>query len=541
LRLERLRRGLSGPHATKLVAFALWLALVVLYQTNGSVVEEGDATPSLNLPIAILKHRSLSFTPDDFPEMFHWRSLRPLPRTDDFYVRRWPDFIGRRTAQEWRDAGRLVFRAPRYHLVQSPRTGLYVSTFGPVPGVTFLPLSAFLLLLDPTFGDEPLLQLSAAKLHGSMLVAGSAVILFLIALGYTTRWRALFTAACYALGTCAWAVSSQHIWQQTANAFFLCLGCLFFLRGPDSRKLVAASGAAFGAALACRSTSLLLLLAVAIYLAVWHKKSVYAFVAATVPVPAALGVYNWYYFGNPFSLGQEIVGHTMAMEKTGSPELWQTPLYEGALGLLASPSRGLLIFSPFLVFAAFGIFRIWRDARFRAFRPLTIATLAIMAVQCKWFDWWGGWTYGYRPWLDVVPLLTLFLLPVIERLGKRVVLTAAFSVTLAWSVFVQIVGAFAYDKMWNERVLYVTRMPLVADPILHFTEAEARKMAQADGGEYLGPTLCNIDKTYCRYRLWSWSDSIVLYYIENFERSRKTRYATAWNKLSIKFLRPRRG
>ena len=216
-------------------AFGLWLSLVVLYQVNGSVVEEGDATPSLNLPIAILKQRALSFTPDDFPEMFHWTSFRPLPKMDDFYVRRWPDLLGRRTAQEWRDAGKLVFRGPRYHLVQSPRRSVYVSTFGPVPGITFVPLSALLLALDPTFGADPLLQLSAAKLHGSMLVAGSATVLFLIALGYTTRWRALFTAACYALGTCAWSVSSQHIWQQTANGLFLCLGCLFFLRGPDDR------------------------------------------------------------------------------------------------------------------------------------------------------------------------------------------------------------------------------------------------------------------------------------------------------------------
>jgi hypothetical protein len=32
-------------------------------------------------------------------------------------------------------------------------------------------------------------------------------------------------------------------------------------------------------------------------------------------------------------------------------------------------------------------------------------------VQSKWFDWWGGWTYGYRPWLEAVPVLVLCMIP----------------------------------------------------------------------------------------------------------------------------------
>ena len=36
--------------------------------------------------------------------------------------------------------------------------------------------------------------------------------------------------------------------------------------------------------------------------------------------------------------------------KTGEPVLWRAP-FVGAFGLVVSPSRGLLVFSPFLVFA----------------------------------------------------------------------------------------------------------------------------------------------------------------------------------------------
>ena len=81
----------------------------------------------------------------------------------------------------------------------------------------------------------------------------------------------------------------------------------------------------------------------------------------------------------------------------------------GALGLLVSPSRGLLVFLQFLGFSGLGMVKTWLDARYHSLRPLTIATVAVMALQCKWFDWWGGWTYGYRPWLDTVPLLVVFI------------------------------------------------------------------------------------------------------------------------------------
>ena len=65
----------------------------------------------------------------------------------------------------------------------------------------------------------------------------------------------------------------------------------------------------------------------------------------------------------------------IALEKTGKSQLWQTPLVVGAFGLLASPSRGLLVFSPFLVLAFWGLPRLWKEPAYaplrrRIFRPL---------------------------------------------------------------------------------------------------------------------------------------------------------------------------
>src|SRR5207237_758443 len=72
------------------------------------------------------------------------------------------------------------------------------------------------------------------------------------------------------------------------------------------------------------------------------------------------------------------------------------PVLEGVLGLLLSPSRGLLFFAPWLLLALLpwprareAEDRRWNRASFAAF-------LAILGVHVTVAKWWGGWTYGPR-------------------------------------------------------------------------------------------------------------------------------------------------
>src|SRR4029077_3795494 len=102
-----------------------------------------------------------------------------------------------------------------------------------------------------------------------------------------------------------------------------------------------------------------------------------------------------------------------------------------------------LVYSPFLAAAFAGAVLAWKDARYEPLRFLTIAVPALWIFAFLWFDWWGGWTYGYRPIVDSVPLLVLLCLPTLEWLLARPAWRAAFVLSLAWSVLVQVLGAFA--------------------------------------------------------------------------------------------------
>lgn len=515
---------------SRVLCLALFLGLVLIYQANASVVDEGDAVPSVELPYVLFETGKLSFDPERFPKMFKWRAEPPLEIGEGSSVPSWNSRFDNKTLGQWRKEGFLTLHGPRYFLVASPVRDAYVNTFGPIPGLLTLPLAALFSAVDPGLGNKPWSKLAIAKLTASLLIAACAVLIFVTALRYTDRARAVLVALVYGLGSCAWAMSSQTIWQQTATQFFLVLGAAFLLGAIDKRVVAALSGLAFGAALSVRPTAALVLFSALVYLAMYRPGSLLPFVIGALPVPLATGAYNSHYLGSPLVVAQGLVGHSVALEKTGSPELWQTPLWKGFLGLMISPSRGLLVFSPVFVLAFWGIVRIWKDARFRALRPLTIAGLVMMGIQCRWFDWWGGWAYGYRPWLDVMPLLALFIVPVLETATATQLRRAVFGVAFAFSVFVQVLGAFSYDKTWNDRELFLVYSPDRSEPLTLLREDEARAVAREPGSTVASKN-CNIDFPDCRYRLWSIRDSLIVYQLTHFKEARTRRLPSGWAEL----------
>lgn len=528
---ERAPESQKDAKRTRWAAWLVFVGLFLVYQANLSNLDEGDAVPSTNLPVALLAHGSFSFDPDYFPEMFKWRSLPPFYEQDDFFFTSWDDVFGERTTAAWRRDGTLVFNGPRYYVVESPKRHVYVSTFGPVPGVMVLPFFAPFYALDHAVHTKMALRASIAKLGSGSMVALTAAMILLAARRFAGLRYSVLLALVYGLGTCAFAVSSQNIWQQTVNQLFLTAGAFFFLGDRESKVRMLLAGFALGAATACRATGAVALILALGELFLRHRGRMPYFLLGTLPVPLAVAAYNFHYFGSPFTFAQEIMGHVIAEQKTGSPALWQTPLWLGAAGLLVSPSRGLLVFSPVLAPAFYGVYRVLDDDRYRAIRPFSAAALVLMTIQCKWFDWWGGHAYGYRPWLDAVPYLVLSMLPLEAVLLSTRFRQRVFGAAFAWSIFVQGLGALAYDRFWNLRQLFVVRVPDRAQALGLFTEEEAIRTADLRGGTYLGPTFCDIDLPYCRYRLWSVEDNMIGFLISHFGEARGRRLPMGFDEL----------
>jgi hypothetical protein len=143
-------------------------------------------------------------------------------------------------------------------------------------------------------------------------------------------------------------------------------------------------------------------------------------------------VYQSVYFGSPWTHGF-----------TGGLARFSEPWGHGHLGLLVSPAKGLLVFTPLVIVAVAGLVRAFRQGDRWLAATLGAAAAAHWVLIGRWSEWHGGESWGPRLMTDALPLLFLFL-PEGINLWPRA--AAALGVL---SVAVQALGAFSYDYRWE--------------------------------------------------------------------------------------------
>jgi hypothetical protein len=159
------------------------------------------------------------------------------------------------------------------------------------------------------------------------------------------------------------------------------------------------------------------------------------FLIGVLPYALALAAFNAVAFGSPLEQGYG--SGRVRSQLSLDPDL----ILRGAGGLLVSPGKGLLVYSPVLLFAVYGAIVGWRRP---LYRWSAVATAAYVVVSANHTQWHGGESFGARRLVDVLPLLALLLVPALERIrGTRWVW--AFGAALAWSVLVQLLGAGLWE------------------------------------------------------------------------------------------------
>ena len=435
--------------AKHFLAAAVFVVCLAAYVSTGDFLPGSDQQGNMLFSINLLKRHSLSLGPLDAPYSFSWTLEQPgetpLPVTVDTW--------NRAADEAYRD-GRLQTRGHHYYLAATTRHEVYVNTFGLGTPLFGLPVYALLDLFVDLENDR-FWWWHGGALTASLLTAAAALFVFLAARGFVRPLPAALVALAFGLGSCAWPVSSQALWQHPASTFCLSLGAWFLLRSAERRGAAAWCGAAFGMAVLCRPATAVAAVCVGAYLLWTDRRRCAAFVLGGLPFLALLAAYNGYYFGSPLVFGQTVVAKIIALRDTGSEHLWQSSWRESLPGLLVSPARGLLWFSPVLALGLAGVAAVWREPRYRPLIPLLAAAVLMILVAGKWFDWWGGTVWGYRSIVDTTPFLALLLIPIIERMlsarGTRVL----FATLLLWSIGAQFVGAYSYNLIgwidhWRE-------------------------------------------------------------------------------------------
>jgi hypothetical protein len=125
------------------------------------------------------------------------------------------------------------------------------------------------------------------------------------------------------------------------------------------------------------------------------------------------------------------------------------------MGLLASPSRGIFIYTPVIAFSIVGYSKISKLSAGIIKNFLLIYGISILGqilIYSAFVCWWGGYSYGPRFLTGMLPVLFIFLGLYIKdahmkiKQKAKVFIIFIFSILLVWSIFVQFVGAFYYPN-----------------------------------------------------------------------------------------------
>jgi hypothetical protein len=394
------------------VSLLIGLCCLLVYNANRRAISAGDTYPARYLPFAIWQYHTLLLDP-----------IAPLAAQ------------GRGKAAFWMVPG-----------VGGHTISLYPVVVPVLVAPLYLPAIGYLHLRDGTEARVDHVARVMEKLSASLVTALSAALLYLLLRRRAAAPIALLLTLTYAFGTTTWVVSSQALWQH-GIAELLGIGALLLLTGPCTAPRALAVGLLCGLIAGNRPPDVILAAVLGAYGLFWAGRRG-ALLAAAAALPA--GLVLLYNFGVAGGLagGYGVIGKARFFEHD---------LLSGVAGLLFSPTRGLFVFSPFLVFLVLA----WRHLpRDRGERGLTLAMSVGVVLQILLYakaDWRSGISWGARYMTDLLPLLIWMLVPVVAAL--RGFGRTCFLLAVGVAVAIEAIGAFWYTGATDSAIFAIPRGP----------------------------------------------------------------------------------
>ena len=282
----------------------------------------------------------------------------------------------------------------------------------------------------------------------AVLMALLTSIVFLTSRLYLSPAWSLSIAAGTAFGTQIWSTASRALWSDTWAVFLLVI-CVYMLLADATgkRKL---NPFVLSTLLAwtyfVRPTNAISIAGIAVYVFIQRRDQFLKFALMGLAWFALFVSYSWFHF------------HQL-LPKYFSPGRLSFGSFATAFaGNLISPSRGLFVFVPVLLFIMY--LAITNRTLFRnklAFIALPVILLHLIAVA-GFVPWNGGFCYGPRYTTGLIPWFVLLTIVAIreylnaERFSNvgRKLTFAAGAVLLTLSIVINARGATSYEAwMWN--------------------------------------------------------------------------------------------
>lgn len=296
-------------------------------------------------------------------------------------------------------------------------------------------------------------EIALGSFLAALTAAAAAAVFYRLARRDLRPGLAACASLAFGLATPQLSSMSRSLWSQGPLVLLLVLALLERVRWEDGEKQrPVLLGLLLGMGFWVRPSAAVVAAVFAVEIALRRRSALAPLVLAGGACFVAFLVFNYAMIGTPVPLyyrGQFL----------RNPE----PL-EAAFGLLFSPSRGLFVFSPFLLIGLLAWLRHGIAGQRRGLGLLSAAAagavFCLAALNCSW---WGGWSYGPRLLSETVPFLMAIsvwgLAAGLRRGGgRRSALGVAALLLLSWSVYTHTAGAWS-PANWNRAPYPVDRFP----------------------------------------------------------------------------------
>ncbi len=129
--------------------------------------------------------------------------------------------------------------------------------------------------------------------------------------------------------------------------------------------------------------------------------------------------------------------------------------FESLLGYQVSPARSLWLYAPVLLLAFPGGWMLWRRGAWR-FVLAALVTVIVFSVGYGLIQhtvWWGGWSWGPRYFVPLLPVLLLLALPVLAHVRRYRLWAGVVGGLALLSVGMQLLGmAVPTPNYYSEQV-----------------------------------------------------------------------------------------
>lgn len=111
-----------------------------------------------------------------------------------------------------------------------------------------------------------------------------------------------------------------------------------------------------------------------------------------------------------------------------------------------SPDRGILYYTPIMLFGLIGIFFAYRKNVVMI--PLLTAIIgANVLLYSMWGDPWGGWAFGSRYLIPTYAILSIFIALLLTYWSKKIYLLIAITIVAFYSIAVNTLGAITTSAL----------------------------------------------------------------------------------------------